>query len=148
MKNKIKIGSAPFFEKYPDYVLHDTDYMLFVNEVGDKVLKIYITEDGERIDYFYYKKGITKKELIAHELEDCKKKPCHAGKFLIPEVVEYFDITLKDLKLFDSAFNNLDEKHTYEKIIYDAYLSNNDFVLTDEQRDEAYNEYKIKRQKI
>lgn len=143
----IKIGSAPFFENYLDYVEHDTDYMLFVDEVGSKVIKIHITEDGRREDYFYYKKGITKEELIARELEDCKKKPCHAGKFLIPKVVEEFGITLEDLQLFEDSFNNLDDKHTYEKVIYDAYITNNDFVLTDEQRDEAYNDYKNKRQK-
>lgn len=146
MSEKIKIGSAPFFEEYPDYVPHDTDYMLFVDEVGDKVLKIVITEDNQRIDYFYYKSGITKEELIQRELEECQLKPCHAGKFLVPRVVEEFGITLDDLRLFDDAFNNLDDKHTYEKIIYDAYIANGEFTLTQEQKDEAYNDYKLKRQ--
>ena len=36
----------------------------------------------------------------------------------------------------------MDSKHTYEKIIADAYIENNGFFLTDEQRDMAYNEYK------
>ena len=147
MKKKIKIGSTPFFKDYPDYVPHDTDYMVFVDEVGSKVLKIHITEDKQREDLFYYKNGITKQELIEYELIHCQDKPCHAGKFLIPEVVEYFGITLDDLKQFERFFDNLDEKHLYEKIIYDAYIENNDFTLTQEQRDEAYNNYKEKRLK-
>ena len=39
----------------------------------------------------------------------------------------------------------MDDKHKYEKLIYDAYLKNNDFVLTDEQRIDAFNEYKKER---
>ena len=144
MKTRIKIGSAPFFESYSDYKPHDTDYMVFVDEVT-KVLKIVVTEDNKREDWFYYKKGITKEELIEYELEHCKQKPCHAGKFLIPDVVEYFGITLDDLRQFEEFFENLDFKHTYEKIIYDAYIENNAFTLTQEQRDAAYNDYKEKR---
>jgi hypothetical protein len=29
-------------------------------------------------------------------------------------------------------FNKLDDKHKYEKVIYDCYILNNDFVLSDE----------------
>jgi hypothetical protein len=36
----------------------------------------------------------------------------------------------------------MDSKHTYEKIIVEAYIENNGFFLTDEQRDMAYMEYK------
>ena len=43
-------------------------------------------------------------------------------------------------------FENMDSKHTYEKIIADAYIENNDFFLTDEQRDLAYAEYKKTRE--
>ena len=58
---------------------------------------------------------------------------------------EYKGITIDDLKLFEQAFNNIDERHTYEKIIYDAYIENNAFVLTDEQREKAYKAYKTTR---
>ena len=50
--------------------------------------------------------------------------------------------TIDDLKLFQSAFDNIDERHKYEKVIYEPYIKNNAFVLTDEQRNEAYKLYK------
>ena len=65
-----------------------------------------------------------------------------AGKFLSPELAEYMNITIDDLKLFQSAFDNIDKRHTYEKVIYESYIKNNAFVLTDEQRNEAYKLYK------
>lgn len=68
------------------------------------------------------------------------------GKFLIPEFNEKFGITIEDLKGLSSLLDRLDDKHLYEKIIYDAYIENNDFSLTDEQRQNAYNEYKKYRQ--
>ena len=65
-----------------------------------------------------------------------------AGKFLSPELAEYMNITIDDLKLFQSAFDNIDERHSYEKVIYESYIKNNAFVFTDEQRNEAYKLYK------
>ena len=65
-----------------------------------------------------------------------------AGKFLIPEFNEYINFTIDDLKSIFHIFENMDDKHTYEKIIADAYINNNGFFLTDEQRDLAYAEYK------
>lgn len=71
-----------------------------------------------------------------------------AGKFLVPEVAEFLGLTIEDLTLFENAFNRIDEKHLYEKKIYDFYVENSDFTLTQEQRDEAYQIYKEKRIKI
>ena len=65
-----------------------------------------------------------------------------AGKFLIPEFNEYINFTIDDLKSICYIFNEMDSKHSYEKIIADAYIENNGFFLTDEQRDMEYKEYK------
>ena len=40
------------------------------------------------------------------------------------------------------ALNEWQEKHLYEKVIYDAYIENGCWVLTAEQREEAYRIYK------
>jgi hypothetical protein len=40
----------------------------------------------------------------------------------------------------------MDEKHSYEKIIYNAYLENGAFFITKKQLNEAYEEYKKYRQ--
>jgi hypothetical protein len=59
--------------------------------------------------------------------------------------VEFIGFTIEDLKLFEEAFNHIDDKHSYEKKIYDSYIENEGFTLTKEQRDEAYQIYKEKR---
>jgi hypothetical protein len=38
--------------------------------------------------------------------------------------------------------DTLDEAHLYEQVIYESYLINGDFYLTQEQRDLAYTKYK------
>ena len=67
------------------------------------------------------------------------------GKFLIPEFNKYINFTIDDLKSLQPIFDNMDKKHTYERVIFESYLKNGDFFLTDEQRMEAYKEYKRSR---
>jgi hypothetical protein len=69
-----------------------------------------------------------------------------AGKFLIPEFNEYINFTIDDLKSILYFFDNIDERHSYEKIIAESYIENNGFFLTDSQRDKAYEEYKSKKE--
>ena len=40
----------------------------------------------------------------------------------------------------------LDDKHAYYKVIFNAYISNNAFYLTDEQRDAAFKLYQEARE--
>ena len=64
------------------------------------------------------------------------------GKFLVPTFVEAIGFTIEDLKKLQPLADNLDDKRKYEKVIYDSYIQNNDFALTDEQLQKAYLEYK------
>lgn len=70
------------------------------------------------------------------------------GKFLIAEFNKEIRFTIDDLKKFEQIFDKMDEKHMYEKIIYDSYIENGDFYLTDLQRDKAYKEYKKYRNEV
>lgn len=145
MKNKrIKIGSQVFFSGYPDYVSHDKDFVEFQD--NPEFYKTFANVKGKGNDIFYYK-AMSKQEFIEYELKHCISTPMAAGKFLSPQLAEYMNITIDDLKLFQTAFDNIDEKHTYEKIIYNAYIENNAFVLNDEQRNEAYKLYKENKEK-
>jgi hypothetical protein len=139
MNKRIEIGSQAFFSGYEDYVSHDKDYIEFQDE--PKLFKTFMNARGKGVDIFFYK-TMSKEEFIKYELEHCKKLPMAAGKFLVPELCEYMNITIDDLKLFEEAFKNIDDRHTYEQIIYEAYLENNSFTLTNEQRDDAYKKYK------
>ena len=68
------------------------------------------------------------------------------GKFLVLEFINELNMTIEDLKTLKPLIERLDEKHLYEKVIYDSYIQNNDFYLTQEQLDEAYKIYKLYRQ--
>lgn len=88
---------------------------------------------------------MTPKEFIDYH------KQCNCGlflgKFLVPEFCKEIQFSIEDLKQLDNLIILLDDKHQYEKMIYDCYLENNDFILTKEQKDKIYNEYKKSRQK-
>ena len=144
MSKKIEIGSSVFFKRYTDYKSHDTDYIVFVEQPQGFKTFLHINLFDKKEDTFYYKM-MSKKEFIEYELNHCKKCQMAAGKFLIPELAEYMNLTIEDLKLFEECFTNMDDKHSYEKIIYNAYIENNGFFLTDNQRKTAYNNYKQKR---
>ena len=135
---KIKMGSTIFFEKYPDYKEKDVDWFAIYNKVPDK--KLMIRMALQKDDIFIYPKEVTKEILISEALSS--DNALKVGKFLVPELVEYFGITIDDLKLFEDKFNKTDDKHKYQKSIYESYVKNNKFELTEEQRDQAYLEYK------
>lgn len=136
---KILIGSSVFFKEYSDFNPHDIDYVLF--EEQPQLYKIFAHINTKTEDVFAYKQ-MSKDEFLEYELEHCKKAKMAVGKLLVPELVKYMNITIDDLKKFKFAIDEIPEKHSYEKIIYDAYIKNNDFILTREQRDKAYQEYK------
>ena len=136
-----KIGSNVFFSNYQDYEMKDCDYIAIMDfyPFKENVMKMQIGTD----DIFMYRPNITKQDF----LDDLYSSnvPMKAGKFLIPEFCKHIGFTIEDLKKLEWYFVNMDDKHKYEKLIYDAYLENNDFVLTDKQRIDAFNEYKKER---
>ena len=136
---KILIGSSVFFNEYNDFIPHDIDYVLF--EEHPQLYKTFAYIKTKTEDIFAYKQ-MSKDEFLQYELEHCKKAKMAVGKLLVTELVKYMNITIDDLKKFKFAIDEIQEKHSYEKIIYDAFIKNNDFILTQEQRDKAYQEYK------
>lgn len=141
---KIRIGSACFFEgRYDDYVAKDWDELQIMDSFvpGRNVLNL---KDGKN-DVFFVR-NMNKEGFI----DDCLScgVPMRAGKFLVKEFAEHIKLTVNDLRKLDHVFNSMDDKHTYEKVIYEAYLENGGFYLTEEQRNKAYEEYKRKRPEI
>ena len=135
--NKFIVGSKAFFNEYKDFVPHDEDVLLIDDNPTDYQNQMQIHIKGKC--YFRWRR-MGKEELIEYH------KPCKCGmfigKFLVPDFAKEIGLTIEDLKELEFLTNNLDERHLYEKIIYDSYIENGDFVLTDEQRLKAYNEYK------
>ena len=137
---EINVGSKAFFSNYKDFKPHDTDILRFVDNPEFKTNRqIHITN---KMCIFEWRRMSKDKLLDIHlQLEDGML----VGKFLVPEVAAYLNLTMEDLVKLKPLIDKLDDKHKYEEIIYWAYLENENFILTDEQRLEAYNEYKKER---
>ena len=144
MNNKQKsfiIGSNSFFNKFKDYKSKDLDELIILSHplnISDKSVKVLNLKHGNKDIFFYW--PLTKDEFIQETLNS--SVPMKAGKFLVKEFADYIGMTIDDLKQLKPMFDNMDIHHTYEKIIYDAYIKNNDFYMTDEQLNKAYNIYK------
>jgi hypothetical protein len=137
---RILIGSRYFFSCYEDFVPKDLDELEIVDE-GDFKQVSQLTGRGRCL--FRMRRHEDKQEYIDWALK------CQAGmvigKFLVPEFCQEIGFTIDDLRQLEPLIARLDPKHQYEEIIYNAYLTNGDFVLTDEQRAEAYKSYKNSR---
>ena len=136
------MGSSYFFDRYDDYKIKDNDELHIVDEFifPNRVcmnMKLFDVND------IFIFKNTDKQEYINDVYESGVNMK--VGKFLIPEFNKYINFTIDDLKSLQPMFDNMDEKHTYERVIFESYLKNGDFFLTDEQRMEAYKEYKRSR---
>lgn len=137
---EIIIGSKAFFSSYNDYRGKDLDMLAIMNHLinDDKSFNIKLKDK----DIFMYP-NFSKDKFIQYDLE-CNI-PMRIGKYLVPEFAKYIKLTIEDLYQLKPLVDKLDEKHDYEKIIYDSYIANSGFYLTDEQREKAYLRYKESR---
>ena len=136
-----RIGSSVFFKDYfPRYVEKDTDELNIMDTFIPKGNVVNL-KDGTK-DVFFFR-DMDKDGFIDDALS-CKV-PMRAGKFLVPEFAEYLGMTVDDLTLLSRLFYSMDDRHTYERIIYESYMENGNFTLTDEQRERAFSEYMRKR---
>lgn len=127
---------------YPDFHPSDLDEVEFEND--PKLYKNFMQfrkTDGKRCLFKWRK--MTADEFVAYTLNS--KLSMEVGKFLVPEVAEYLGFTIEHLKQLKPVVDRLDGKHEYEKIIFNAYIAHGDFVLTRDERDLAYEEYRKNR---
>ena len=130
------VGSNVFFKDIDGFNSKDVDILeLIDNPIGFKI--------NRRIkfphkDVFQWRR-MPIKEFI--EITLSNNIPLEIGKFLVPEFIKEFNLSINDLKKLQPLIENLDDKHKYESVIYYSYLQNNDFYLTDEQLMEAYKIY-------
>ena len=136
----ILIGSKYFFSGYRDFVSKDTDIIQLLDTVQFAQMR-QIT--GNHKCLFQMKRHKTKDEYIEWALKS--KIGMVVGKFLVPEFCTEIGFTVDDLPKLQVLIDRLDAKHKYEEIIYNSYLENGSFTLTNEQRDRAYKSYKESR---
>lgn len=130
------VGSRAFFEGLDGFQSKDTDILELVdNPTGFKYQRQFKFKD--KCVFQWRKMEI--KEFIKITL--LNNTPMEIGKFLVPEFIKEYNLSIDDLKQLQPLVDKLDDKHKYEKVIYDSYLENNEFRLTEEQLNKAYNIY-------
>lgn len=140
-KLKFKTGSQVFFSSFEGYNPKDYDYLYIMdgfNLSNTNTIRMHYKKEDKLLF-----RDMSKQEFINDAVNS--NLPMKAGKFLVPEFNKYIGFTIDDLKSIKHIFENIDEKHAYERIICDAYIENNSFTLTDEQRAEAFKVYKKSR---
>lgn len=130
------VGSKAFFENIKGFNSKDTDILELVDNPTDfKYLRQFRFKDKCVFQW----RNMPVDEFIDAEL--LMNVPMSVCKFLCPEFIRLKGVTIEHLKRLQPLVDNMDEKHMYLKTIYDFYIANNDFTLTDEQLNEAYKIY-------
>ena len=137
---KFLIGSKYFFSCYDSFEGKDIDEIQII-ETDEFSHMRQITGCGRCL--FQLKKYSSKEEYINWDVRS--NLGMTVGKYLVPEFCNEIDFTVEDLPKVKSLIIKLDKKHKYEEIIYNSYIENGSFELTDEQRRRAYESYKRSR---
>jgi hypothetical protein len=133
---KFTIGSQYFFSCYPDFKSKDLDELELVDTTDFQFMR-QLTGRGKCL--FQLKQQANTEDYISYALTDTAMA---VGKFLVPEFCEAINFKLEDLSRLQKLIDDLDPKHKYEQIIFESYLENCSFYLTEEQRLKAYKSYK------
>lgn len=142
MEKKITIGSRAFFNGMPDFRPKDTDTLVLTDNPKGFTHYRQSSMSGRCVMEWGVK---PKKDFIAYALRE-KASGLEFGKFLVPKFASELGLTIADLaKLYAHFEDRIDKKHRYQHAIYNAYVVNNVFTLTDEQRAIAYEAYKAER---
>jgi hypothetical protein len=138
--SKFLMGSRYFFSCYEDFNSKDIDEIEIV-ETNDFKNMRQLT--GQNKCLFQLKKQNSKDKYIEYALQS--NLGMVVGKFLIPEFCKEIGLTIEDLPKFKPLIEKLDDKHKYEEIIFNSYIDNGSFSLTNNQRERAYSSYKKSR---
>lgn len=134
---KFLVGSRYFFSCYSDFQSKDIDELELVETTDFKFLR-QLSGCGRCL--FQLNKQPSVEYYIDYAL---RTGPAMAVcKFLVPEFCEAIGFKLSDLPKLQSLIDKLDPKHIYLKVIFESYLENGTFVLTNDQRLKAYSSYK------
>lgn len=140
--SRILMGSRYFFSGYKDFESKDIDEIEIIETDKFNYMR-QLTGQGRCL--FQLKQQQSKDKYIDDALQS--NLGMTIGKFLIPEFCQLINFTIEDLPRLEPLIYRMDEKHQYEKIIFNSYLTNGSFTLTDEQRKRAYKSYKESRGK-
>ena len=134
------VGSSVFFNEIEGFQSKDRDYVILVEKpVGYDFVR---QTTSSKACIFEWRK-MSPERFVEYSLH--RGPAMQIGKFLVPEFVQEIGFTIEHLKALKPLAEKLDERHKYEKVIYDSYIENGSFELTEEQRSKAYEQYKLAR---
>lgn len=139
--NKIIVGSRAFFRGMDGFKPSDEDYVVLMEMHNQRFKNQMQVRMGDKCIFFWLEKS--KEEMLDYLLKS--NDPLQVGKFLVPVFAERLSITIDDLRQLQPMVDKLDAKHQYLRTIYEAYLANGSFTLTDEQRAAAFEVYRAAR---
>lgn len=139
---KIHVGSSIFFNKFDDFIPGDYDWVYIMDKPIFGKNKQLMKKSGNDYLFVCINDNILKNDISGYVTDYYQ-----ACTFLSPEFIEYIkslgiNITIEDLKQIRHFFDNVKDKHRYNKLICNYYIENNGFFLTDEQLNEVYDIYK------
>lgn len=127
------IGPKAFFSGMEGFDPKDSDFLTLV-ETGNGFSHFYQMTDGTCCHYILVRKS--KKEMIDYALSN--GLTMLVGLLLVPALAAELKFTIQDLKNLKLLVSKLDVEHNYEAAIYEYYIENNGFSLTEEQREKAF----------
>lgn len=130
------VGSNVFFKDIEGFTSKDIDILEFVDDPTD-FKNVRQFKFPNKCVFQWRKMPID--ELI--DMTVSRNFPMEIGKFLVPEFIKEFKLSIDDLKRLEPIIAKLDDKHKYEEVIYNSYIKNNAFYLTDKQLKNAYEIY-------
>ena len=140
MRKKILVGSSVFFNEIEGFRPQDTDYVILdENPIGYDFVRQTTSPKGCLFEW----RRMLPEQFVKYSLQ--KGPTMQIGKFLVPEFVQEIGFTIEHLKNLKPLAEKLEGRHKYEKVIYDAYIENGAFKLTEEQLNKAYEHYKMGR---
>ena len=133
---KIEVGSRAFFGGIADFASKDHDYVVLVDQPQGFNYRRECSLRG--VDTFEYKR-MSAADLVAKTLEYADALA--VGKFLVKGFADAIGLTTDQLQQLQPLVEKLDEKHQYERIIFDAIISAGSWDLSDETLQAAYASY-------
>ncbi len=137
MKKIFLTGSCAFFSCLADFKPKDIDWIVLDSEPrGYRFLKQTILP-GKCI---FEVKDMPAEEMVTRTLFN-REPPMQMIKFLTPDFAQHIGLTIEQLERLQPLVEKLDPKHRYAEIIYNSYIANGSFSLTESQRNAAFKCY-------
>lgn len=131
-------GSTYFFGSLPFFKGRDVDYVEVVDDQSIDIVKL--REPGT--DVFRVRRMPIEDRLARDSEVQATSRICN---YLVPEIAAELGFTPDMLDRIKPIVDRLRPRYSYLGVIYEGYVENGSFTLTEEQRMAAFEEYRRSR---